>query len=120
MNIEEDDSFRNYLNNDLIPTVMETLAESPFNGRISYTVNGGMCTVSVWNITCESARRGWEVLTKNLPISALCIGSFCENAPGSAQTGVFIYIDAGTNCLNCHTDEGVIDFFGSITYPIKK
>lgn len=107
------------LNGSLKGNVIVKPVESPFSGNVAYIVKNGICMVSLWGISAPTGAFTSARLVTNMPDTAIYSGTLGESAPGAVDSGIFIFIDPGTNFIVCHKAEGCVDFYASFCYPVK-
>lgn len=107
------------INGSLKGNVIVKPVESPFSGNVAYIVKNGICMVSLWGISAPTGTFISTRLVTNMPDTAIYSGTLGESAPGAVDSGVFIFIDPGTNFIGCHKAEGCVSFYAYFCYPVK-
>ena len=107
------------LNGSLKGNVIVKPVESPFSGNVAYIVKNGICMVSLWGISAPTGTFTSTRLVTNMPDTAIYSGTLGESAPGAVDSGVFIFIDPGTNFIGCHKAGGCVSFYAYFCYPVK-
>lgn len=107
------------LNGSLKGDVIVKPVESPFSGNVAYIVKNGICMVSLWGISAPTGTLISTRLVTNMPDTAIYSGTLGESAPGAVDSGIFIFIDPGTNFIGCHKAEGCVSFYAYFCYPVK-
>ena len=107
------------INSNLKGNVIVKPVESPFSGNVAYIVKNGICMVSLWGISAPTGTFISTRLVTNMPDTAIYSGTLGESAPGAVDSGVFIFIDPGTNFIGCHKAEGCVSFYAYFCYPVK-
>lgn len=107
------------LNGSLKGNVIVKPVESPFSGNVAYIVKNGICMVSLWGISAPTGAFISARLVTNMPDTAIYSGTLGESAPGAVDSGIFIFINPGTNFIECHKAEGCNSFYAYFCYPVK-
>ena len=108
-----------FLNGSLKGEVIVKPVESPFSGNMTYIVKNGICMVSFWGNSAPTGALQSTRLVADMPDTAISMGTLGESSPGATDSGIFIFIDPGTNFIGCHKAEGCTNFFASFSYPVK-
>lgn len=75
--------------------------------------------VSLWGISAPTGAFQSARLVADMPDTAMYSGVLGESSPGATDSGIFIFIDPGTNVIGCHKAEGCVSFYASFSYPVK-